>query len=99
MKKNTEGNVKHRVVHNLVEISRQTQQSSFRIEGPEKLTELLTDMSWAVTLDLKSSFHIAIQLTYQPLFGFRYKGHTYQQAALPFGWSESPHTYSWWWSR
>ena len=61
----------------------------------DSILPLLSQGNWFTTIDLKDAyFHISIQPSHQRFLLFRFQHTTYQFAALPFGLSTAPRTFT-----
>jgi hypothetical protein len=86
---------KKRLVMDFSSINRQCIKMSCRYEGLKDLRHLLRKNDWMFSLDLTDAFwHIPVAEAHRKYLTFSVGGRTLQCAALPFGWSGSPLTFT-----
>jgi hypothetical protein len=86
---------KMRVVIDLRHLNEHCPTMPAKFETLRDLEFLAQPGDWAWSLDLQDGYHqIAIAPAYRRFFTFDVLGQLYQAAALPFGWSLSPHVFT-----
>lgn len=88
-------NRKKRLVIDFSNINRQCIKMACRYEGLKDLKHMLRKGDYMFSLDLTDAFwHIPIQQHHRKYLTFTIGGRTLQCAALPFGWTGSPLTFT-----
>ena len=86
---------KPRLVIDFSAINRQCKSYSCRYEGLKDLRHLMRPGDWMFSLDLTDAFwHIPVAASHRKYLTFSIAGRTLQCAALPFGWTGSPLTFT-----
>lgn len=86
---------KRRLVIDFTNINRCCINMSCRYEGLKDLRFLLQPEDWMFSLDLTDAYwHIPVALSHRKYLTFNIDGRFLQCAAIPFGWSGSPLTFT-----
>ena len=80
-----------RMILNLKELNKHVVYTKFKMDGIEKVVQMLCPMDFCSSLDISRAYcHLYIFLDHQKYFQFTWKGQFYCYCTLPQGFSDSP---------